>query len=155
MHKFSSKEEMVRFYSAHRSAAALKQTTAEMNNIDHRSAIGSRGTLDPGFPVLYMQTDIQSFPPQTPLQIERNSHGVAPKDCSIARRQWVLPRRKKCSGTVRQLRASTWSNSALDLILTDLSGLNGSESIHVLLEHPSVLSYFINDQYPRMVMVLM
>lgn len=71
-----------------------------MNNIDHRSAKGSRGTLDPGFSVLYMPSDTQ--PPLSALQIERNSRGVAPKDCSKARRQWVLPHRKKCSGTVRQ-----------------------------------------------------
>lgn len=89
---------MVRFYSAHRSAAALKPTAAEMNNIDHRSAIGSRGTLDPVFfSALYMPTDTQHFSPQTPLHIERNNHGVAPKEDS-----GCCHHAKKCSGTVRQ-----------------------------------------------------
>lgn len=92
---------MVRFYSAHRSAATLKPTAAEMNNIDHRSAIGSWGTLDPFFSVLYMPNDTQHFPPQTPLHIEHNSHVVAQKEgCHTAK--------SALEQSDRKLRASTW-----------------------------------------------
>lgn len=147
---------MVRFYSAPRSAAALKQTTAEMNNIDHRSAISSRGTLHPGFPVLHMPADIQSFPHRHPHRSSTTAMVSHPKIAAQPEDSGCCHDTKSAQEqSDKQLRASTWSNSTLDLILTDLSGLNGSESIHVLLEHPSVLSYCINDQYPHMVMVFM